>query len=92
MTTVTFTWMTTAPHPFRPAHTHGADQGQVGWKLHAVPATGGETYAEIKRRPALCGLRAKHGWATDLFINAPCSRCEAAMGKATGTTFEEVGT
>lgn len=71
-------WLTTSPHPWRPAHTHGADQGQVGWKRHAV-VTEETEFSKIKRAPSLCGLRAKHGWGLDLFIEDECSKCCAKI-------------
>lgn len=78
-------WFTTLPNqsPFHKAHTHGADDGQIGWKLHAVVADGSETFANIGKRRALCGLRPRHGWSMDLFIEDKCKRClakVAAMG------------
>ena len=80
-------WLTTMPNPISPAHTHTADCGQVGWRLHLVN-TGidvrdhpfayalPENEREIDVSPALCGLRAKHGWGLDMFIDAPCKRCK----------------
>lgn len=83
-------WFTTAPHPWKKAHTHGADQGQVGWRLHAVPVT--EEGNPEKRGKALCGTWPRHGWGMDLFIDAECARCHAAMTKreAVGETFLDV--
>lgn len=69
-------WYTTAPHPCKRAHAHCADQGQIGWRLHLV--IGDSKRLGDKHRsapPALCGLRPAHGWAMDLFIDAPCNRC-----------------
>lgn len=60
-------WVTTAPNPRRAM---GQDEGQRGWRLHAV-ATGKER--------AACGLRAAHGWGFDLFIDRECQRCAAAV-------------
>jgi len=57
------------------AHTHSADAGQVGWRLHAVEAEDTDTFSGIGRRVALCGLQPRHGWSLDLFIDARCSRC-----------------
>ena len=73
-------WMTTQPHPTRPAHTDGYDQGQTGWKLHVI-------YGPEKKlfdRPyakALCGLRPANGWGLDLYIDDLCTRCLAAAVK-----------
>jgi len=76
-------WVTTTPNPYRKAHTHTMDDGQVGWKLHLVrlgertrkPIARPDGVLEIDISQALCGLRAKHGWGVDFFIDAPCERC-----------------
>lgn len=83
-------WFTTAPHPWKKAHTHSADDGQIGWRLHAVPVS--ETGEPEKRGKALCGTWPRHGWGMDMFIDAECSRCAAAMTKreAAGETFVDV--
>lgn len=71
-------WLTTAPNPRAPQY--GADQGQRGWRQHAVKAANTETFAEMATREAraLCGLLPNHGWSIDLFANemAKCKRCE----------------
>lgn len=72
-------WLTTAPNP-RSRGT-GVDAGQRGWRLHAVMASESETFAELKFRVAACGLRPRHGWGLDMFIEAHCARCEAALAK-----------
>lgn len=78
-------WLTTLPNPrrgYRP-HRHGADQGQIGWRLHAVRVEGEvSTMKEIRFTRALCGLQPVHGWGVDLFIDEECSRCWAAVEKA----------
>lgn len=83
---------TTAPHPWKRGHTHGADDGQIGWRLHYVDLTqgpvleprrhryGGDT-GPINKSPSLCGLIPKHGWGLDAFIDRPCSRCVARAKK-----------
>jgi len=72
-------WITTRPSG--KAHTHSADDGVTGWRLHAVEADDKTTFAELGRKPSLCGLRPKMGWGMDLFIEARCKRCarKAAM-------------
>jgi hypothetical protein len=59
----------------RLVHTH-APSAISGWKRHAIIAEDTETISSIDNSPALCGLRAKHGWAEDLFIEDHCKRCE----------------
>lgn len=66
-------WFTT--NPSGKAHTHSADDGQTGWKLHAIVADDVLTLDDIKHHRALCGLAARHGWGLDLFIDAKCKRC-----------------
>lgn len=72
-------WFTTAPSG--KAHTHSADDGQTGWKLHAVAAEDHLTLDDIKNVRALCGLLPRHGWGLDLFIEDKCSRCMNQMGR-----------
>ncbi len=62
-------WRMTNPHPTRPAHTHSADDGRVGWRHHYVPRD-----VDSKGK-ALCGLRPRHGWGSDLFADELCERC-----------------
>lgn len=82
----TVRWMTTQPHPgvlegWKPMKTHGADAGQIGWRLHAVPLTDAEytafryDEAGYRRPKALCGMSPAHGWGLDLFIDGECERC-----------------
>ena len=78
-----FKWMTT--YPSGKAHTHSADDGQTGWRLHLVDmAALYECEAFVKylrspvkvlRGPALCGVRPRTGWGIDLFIDTTCARC-----------------
>lgn len=67
-------WLTTAPSGR--AHTHGADDGQTGWRLHAVPGSWSETFTDIGRRAAICGVKPGTGWGLDLFIERRCARCQ----------------
>jgi hypothetical protein len=67
-------WLTTKPSGR--AHTCGADDGVTGWKMHAVVASDKTLLKDLGRQPALCGLRPRHGWGMDLFIEDHCKRCE----------------
>ena len=66
-------WLTTSPNPRVPAT--GPDAGQRGWKLHAVEAPPGATFKDVRFRASLCGLRPRHGWGLDAFIEDRCERC-----------------
>lgn len=70
-------WLTTAPSPRSPDTGH--DAGQRGWRMHAVPAAESETLSGVGGRRAACGLRPRHGWGADLFIERKCERCLAAL-------------
>lgn len=85
-----FGWYPTSPNPRSPAT--GYDAGQRGWRLHAVLLSESDTYEDMKRRPALCGLWPRHGWGGDLFIEDECARCSAAMDKreASGEVFVDL--
>lgn len=77
-------WLNT--HPSGRAHTHGMDQGQTGWRLHAVPdipsyGPKDDNNPGWKWRPALCGTRPGTGWGHDLFIDDECSRCLKWLAK-----------
>ena len=74
---MTYQWLTTAPNPRSRATGH--DAGQRGWKLHAVAAQPTMSLREVRFRPALCGLRARHGWGVDGFIDEKCVRCTAKL-------------
>ena len=74
-------WLTTAPNPKYLHKTHSADDGQRGWRLHAVDAAEKETFADIGRRAALCGLTPGTGWGVDLFIERRCANCERAAAR-----------
>jgi len=88
MNTGQLTWLTTMPNPYSPSHTHGADDGQVGWRLHLVNegmniirrgfsvSLALRQPEEIDVSPALCGLRPRHGWGLDMFIDEPCKKCK----------------
>lgn len=67
-------WVTTEPNPRSPST--GFDAGQRGWRLHAVEVPKGATFKAIRFEAALCGLRARHGWGMDMFIDGKCKRCQ----------------
>lgn len=75
-------WLTTAPNP-RSAAT-GYNAGQNGWALHLVESDATE-FSALGKGPkavrSLCGLRPRHGWSLDMFIDAKCERCVAALKK-----------
>lgn len=71
-------FFTTAPNPRKRAHRHGMDQNQIGWRVHAVLPVDGDEVTQ-KYRPAACGLKPRHGWALDLFIDERCRNCERRM-------------
>ena len=64
-------WLTTAPNPKRHRTFYG-DDGVTGWKLHFVPPDSAI---------AICGLRPKHGWGIDSFIDEKCIKCLNAIGE-----------
>lgn len=64
-------------HPSGKAHTHGADDGRVGWRRHYVAIGGNPTDEELHLRPALCGLVPCVGWGGDAFVEEICHRCDA---------------
>ena len=70
-----YEWLTTQPNPRSPAT--GYDAGQRGWKLHLVDVEGEHTPS------AVCGLRPRHGWGLDMFINDKCERCVKAWRNIT---------
>ena len=72
-------WLTTAANPA--AHTCETDDGQQGWRLHAVRATKQTRFKDLGRQPALCGTRPARGWGLDLFVNTKCKRCLRALDK-----------
>lgn len=74
-----YRWLTTLPNPRRPATGH--DAGVTGWKLHAVEASETDKFTDLGRMTALCGLRPRHGWSLDLFIEDECQKCVAAMDR-----------
>lgn len=83
-----WSWYTT--YPSGRAHTHGADDGQTGWRLHLVDTDSlkkekrwlkREGLTEVLRGSALCGTRPYTGWGLDLFIDTTCARCERAALK-----------
>lgn len=66
---------TTSPNPR--VRASGPDCGQKGWRLHAVYGLPLDSFESLKRSRALCGVRPRHGWGIDLFIEDPCLRCVA---------------
>lgn len=64
-------WLTTNANPRLPGWSE-----KHGWKMHAVEAPDNTKLGEIKQIRALCGLRARHGWGVDFFIETKCVRCE----------------
>lgn len=73
-------WLTTAPNPRVVSQT--ADDGQRGWRTHAVEGEDTDSLKSLARRAALCGLRPPHGWGMDLFIERKCTRCLRKSGMA----------
>lgn len=80
LSTETVQWVTTGQNPNVPQY--GVDQGQRGWRLHAIEARKDESFAAVRDRRAACGLHARHGWAMDLFIDRPCAKCLVKLGLA----------
>jgi hypothetical protein len=75
-----YEWATTSPNPRHPGT--GYDAGTKGWRLHLIPKDRPEYWYSGKyKAPALCGVRARHGWGLDLFIDEPCKRCNAIAAK-----------
>ncbi len=72
-------WLTTEPNP--KSSTKGFNAGQVGWKLHAVYGKETQLFSDIGRKKSLCGLRPRHGWSLDLFIEDKCKKCQRAFEK-----------
>jgi hypothetical protein len=81
-------WLHTLQNPR--SFAGGFDAGRRGWKGHAVKARDEESFEEIGRRVALCGLRPAYGWTLDLFIPTNenpylCARCRAAALQPKGS-------
>ena len=80
-------WLVTSPHPKHSGA--GWDSGIRGWKLHAVidpkydiePSVWDLKGPMRSKTRALCGLRPRHGWGVDLFIEDECERCAAIVEK-----------
>ena len=70
-------WVTTAPNPRSLAT--GLDDGQRGWRLHAVRATDDPNFSQLCEQSALCGLIPRHGWDLNMFVTDRCKRCAAKM-------------
>lgn len=73
---MTIYWLTTAPNPRSPAT--GVDAGQRGGRLHAIESDTDSFWA-TRFQTALCGLRPRHGWGLDAYIEDRCTRCERAL-------------
>lgn len=69
-------WLVTATNPRLPGWSE-----HHGWKLHAIDAPEKATFEQVRRVPALCGIRARYGWDGDLFLEDKCSKCEAQIRK-----------
>lgn len=73
-----YQWLSTVPSGL--AHTHSADAGTTGWRLHAIEGNPIEnTSFPVRHSRALCGLRPLHGWCLDLFIEDRCKRCQRVI-------------
>jgi hypothetical protein len=71
-------WVTTNPNPR--VRATGYDAGQRGWRLHALEAEEKATFSGVGKQRSLCGLRPRHGWSLDLFIEEKCARCAKKLG------------
>ena len=69
-------WLTTQPNPHD--RSHAVDEGQRGWRIHAVVAPATATCAQLRNARALCGLWPARGWGVDMFIDEPCLSCVRA--------------
>ena len=76
-------WLTTAPSGR--SHTHGADDGQTGWRLHAVFVDDRATFNDIRYARAACGMLPGTGWGLDLFIEQRCASCVRKLQKLGAT-------
>lgn len=47
----------------------GFNAGRSAWKFHAVLSDPRQKFEEIKGVHALCGLKPRHGWGMDLFMD-----------------------
>ena len=81
-------WLTT--YPSGRAHTHGADDGQTGWRTHAVVASD-DMKLPLKNVRAICGLMPRHGWGMDLFIERKCARCACITCQGDGKIMQATG-
>lgn len=79
-------WLTTMPNPRR--MTNNADNGQRGWRTHAVWASDDATGNDIRRTQSACGLTPSHGWGVDMFIEIKCARCVRAVERRDGVNPE----
>lgn len=79
-------WLTTYPNPR--VRGYGADDGQRGWRTHAVWADNAAEFGDIRRNASACGIRPAHGWGMDMFIDRKCARCVKALTKINGENPE----
>lgn len=79
-------WLTTSPNPR--VKGCGADDGQRGWRTHAVEAIADASWESIRFVRSACGLMANHGWGMDMFIDHKCARCMRALTKMAGVNPE----
>lgn len=70
-------WLTTNANPRLPNCSE-----KHGWKMHAVEGPDNAKLEDVRKTRALCGLRARHGWGFDLFIEAKCVRCERKVNES----------
>lgn len=70
-------WLTTAPNPR--SRSTGFNAGQRGWKLHAVPDATADAKLPLTGVRSACGIRPRHGWDLDMYIEDRCTRCQAAV-------------
>ena len=76
-------WLTTAPNPASHRGTpfwNEWDQGQRGWRLHAVPGDEDATFTQSRFEPSVCGIIPRHGWDLDAFVEDRCVRCAKRLG------------
>ncbi len=80
MSDAPYQWLTTAANPH--VRHYGPDDGQRGWRTHAVLATPATTFESVRYVAAACGLLPAHGWGMYMFVDRPCARCLVKLGEA----------
>lgn len=74
-----YQWLNTGFNPR--ASPFGFDAGRTGWKFHAVQSSPKQTFGSLENKTAACGMRPRHGWTLDLFMDeddevaGKCVRC-----------------